>query len=373
VKLLFFSPHYGTVGGVQLIIDAIAERARAAGHVVAAVVDGNGASAPGTVRELSLYPFPPRARELDRLRRFAQRFPMGAARLIAAVRAADPDVVSVHCVRRFGPYVAALRRATRIPQVLSLQEGALPADTPQNVRLFRMLVGAADVVAACSQEAATYARREGGARRAEVVPNGFAPAEFTSSATFPHPRPYIAGIGRLEAQKGFDVLIDALPRLGRTDVDVLLAGEGTARAALEARSRTAGVIDRVRFLGALNRARIVALLRSAAAVACPSRFEGLPLVCVEALAAERPVVASAVNGTPEIIRHGETGLLVPPDDPAALAAALTRLLGDPVQAGRLAARGRALVERDYAWPRLAARYVDLCVEAAGPGVATATA
>ena len=103
VRLLFFSPHYGTVGGVRSIIDALATAARAAGHEVSAIVDGGGPGTFGRERDLLLYPFPARARELRRLRRFAQKFPLRAMRLVSAVRAAAPDVVSVHCTRRFAP------------------------------------------------------------------------------------------------------------------------------------------------------------------------------------------------------------------------------------------------------------------------------
>src|SRR5262249_7217807 len=140
----------------------------------------------------------------------------------------------------------------------------------------------------------------------------------------------------------------------------ILAGDGTERAALEERARRRGSADRVRFLGATERPRVIGLLRGAAAVACPSRFEGLPLVCVEAFAAGRPVVASGVNGIPEPARDGDTALPVPPDDCAALASALGRLLDRPEEAARLAARGRALVERDYRWPAIARRYLALC-------------
>src|SRR5437773_11624263 len=216
VRLLFFSPHYGTVGGVRSIIDALAAAARAAGHEVSAIVDGGGAGMFGRERELLLYPFPARARELRRLRRFAQKFPRRAVRLVGAVRAAAPDVVSVHCTRRFAPYVALLRPATGVPHVLSLQEGALPPGMPENPGLFRLLVRAADAVAACSSEAAAYATRVGRARRGAVVPNGYDPAEFRPGPPFPHPRPYVLGLGRLEAQKGFDLLgRDRLPGTAR--------------------------------------------------------------------------------------------------------------------------------------------------------------
>src|SRR5206468_1275416 len=109
----------------------------------------------------------------------------------------------------------------------------------------------------------------------------------------------------------------------------VLAGDGAARPQLEELARARALAARVRFLGATDRPTTLALLRSAVAVACPSRFEGLPLVCLEALAAGRPVVATAVNGIPEVIREGETGFLVPPEDPAALAAALARVVAAP--------------------------------------------
>lgn len=365
------SPHYGILGGVHLIIDALAGAARATGHEVAAVIDADGRRPPpwalGATREVVLYPFPDRLLDPRRLPRFTRKFPVGATRLVRAVRAFAPDVVSVHCMRRFAPYAALLRRTTGVPQVLNLQEAALPPGTPQHERLFRMLVGAADAVAACSAEAAAYATRVGRGRRVTVIPNGYDPAEFRGGPVFAHPRPYVLGLGRLEWQKGFDELIEALALLRKVDLDLLLAGDGAGRAALVALAAARGVADRVHFLGRTERSTTLALLRGAAVVACPSRFEGLPLVCIEALAAGRPLVASAVNGIPEVVRDGQTGLLVPPDDPAALARALGHLLAVPADAARLAARGRAEVERRNPWPAVAAAWLALCRDVVGGG------
>src|SRR5262249_11940356 len=109
VRLLFVSPHYGTLGGVRVIIDRLAAAARAAGHDVGAVVDASADAFAGPASTLVLYPFPPRARDLRRLERFARKFAPAAARLAAAVRRFAPDVVSVHCVRRFAPYTALVR------------------------------------------------------------------------------------------------------------------------------------------------------------------------------------------------------------------------------------------------------------------------
>jgi glycosyltransferase involved in cell wall biosynthesis len=144
---------------------------------------------------------------------------------------------------------------------------------------------------------------------------------------------------------------------------------------LEALAAAEGIGERVRFVGTTDRDATVALLGGAAVVACPSRFEGLPLVCVEAFAAARPVVGSAVNGIPEIVRNEETGLLVPPDDPDALARALDRLLAAPEVGDRLGARGREVVEREYTWSRVTGAYLRLCARLAtrsGRGALAAT-
>jgi len=352
------------MGGTRLIIDTLARAARADGHEIGAVVDADAQAVPGSAHEVWFYPFPARSRDLRRLRRFTRKFPLIALRLVTAVRRFAPDVVSVHCVRRFAPYAAVVRRLTGVPQVLSLQEATLPAGMPENLRLFRALIRAADAVAACSQASAEYATRVGGARLVRVIPNGYDPEEFAAGAAFTHPRPYVLGVGRLEAQKGFDLLIEAVARLPRADIDVLLAGHGSARHALESLAAARGLADRVHFLGTTDRQTTVALLRGAAVVACPSRFEGLPLVCVEALAAGRPVVATAINGIPEVIRHEDTRVLVPPDDPAALADALARVLDAPEAAACLAERGRILVTREYSWPAIARAYLALCAEVA---------
>src|SRR5262245_61944872 len=367
MKLLFLTPHYGTLGGVRLIVDALSRAARDGHHDVAAVVDdARSATIPAT--EIPLYPFPARSRDIRRLRRFGQRFPSTMLRLVRTIRRVAPDVVSIHCTRHFAPYVSLLRGASGIPQVLSLQEGAIPAGTPENRGLFRMLVRAVDAVAACSTETARYATAVAGTRRMHVVPNGYDRAEFGPGPAYPHPRPYLLGIGRLEEQKGFDLLIRGLARRGHDGVDLLLAGAGRRHAARPRSGEGEGAAGRPFFLRATDRVTTLALYRGARVVACPSRFEGFPLVCIEALAARRVVVASAVNGIPDLIRHEETGLLVPPDDVDALAAALRRVLDAPDAGSDLGSRGHALVERLYSWDVTAGSYLGLCAEvAAGAG------
>jgi glycosyltransferase involved in cell wall biosynthesis len=148
---------------------------------------------------------------------------------------------------------------------------------------------------------------------------------------------------RLHQQKGHAYLLTAAALV--PDATFVLAGDGPLRAELEQRARELGVAGRCLFLG--ERADVPDLLAAADLFLLPSLWEGLPLSVLEAMAAGRPVVATAIGGTDEAVTDGVTGLLVPPRDPAAIAAAIARLRDDPGLAERLAAAGRARVEREF--------------------------
>lgn len=174
----------------------------------------------------------------------------------------------------------------------------------------------------------------------------------------PDDAPLVLALGRLHHTKGFDVLIRALERLPR--VHVVIAGEGPERARLTAFSRRQGVAERVHLVG--WRSDTGALLGAADALACPSRTEPLGNVVLEAWSARRPIVAAAAEGPRELIAPGQTGLLVPLDDPAGLADALAAVLEDKSRAAALAEAGRARYEACFAeapvvatWRRFLAR------------------
>jgi len=148
---------------------------------------------------------------------------------------------------------------------------------------------------------------------------------------------------RLHPQKGHTYLLQAAAQV--PDATFVLAGDGPLRTDLEAEARDLGVAGRCVFLG--QRADVPALLAAADLFVLPSLFEGLPVSVLEAMAAERPVVATAIGGTDEAITSEESGLLVPPRDPAALASAIRRLQADPALARRLATAARARVAREF--------------------------
>jgi glycosyltransferase involved in cell wall biosynthesis len=147
-------------------------------------------------------------------------------------------------------------------------------------------------------------------------------------------------VGRLEAQKGHSVLLEALPAVRREfpRVRLVCLGTGALHGALEAQTRTLGLEDAVRFVGFQD--NVADWLSLADVSVLPSFYEGLPLAAVESLAAARPVVATAVDGTPEVVVDGETGFTVPPGDSKSLAEALCRILRDPELRRRMGQKGR---------------------------------
>jgi glycosyltransferase involved in cell wall biosynthesis len=156
-------------------------------------------------------------------------------------------------------------------------------------------------------------------------------------------RPLVLTCARLDEQKGHDVLLRAAA--GLPGVAFAFAGEGPLRSGLEALADDLGLADRVAFLG--RRDDVPALLAACDVFALPSLYEGSSLAVLEAMAARRAVVSSAIGGTEELIEDGRSGLLVPPGDVDGLRAALARVVEDESLRARLAGRARERVERDF--------------------------
>ncbi|RNE91782.1 glycosyltransferase [Marichromatium sp. AB32] len=166
---------------------------------------------------------------------------------------------------------------------------------------------------------------------------------------------HILCVASLRRVKGHVHLLRACAQLAAEGRDwtLTLVGDGRLRAELEAECRALGIAPRVRFLGQLTRPEVTACLRDCDVVALTSvqdargRREGIPVSLMEALAVERPVVASRLSGIPELVEHGRTGLLAAPGEPAAIAAALARVADHPEEARALARAGRARVLAEF--------------------------
>ncbi|ADB73144.1 glycosyltransferase [Geodermatophilus obscurus] len=180
--------------------------------------------------------------------------------------------------------------------------------------------------------------------RVRVVWNGVpTPRGSPLPVAAPPGRLVVGAVGRLDRQKGFDVLMRAIADLPAAHL--VLIGDGPEWEALEALATDLGLKGRVTMAGWSDEAPT--LMRSFDVLAVPSRWEGLPLVVLEAMLGGVPVVATPVGGIPDAVRHEETGLLVEVEDPAGLAAALNRLGTDPALRRRLAAAAAAEAARRF--------------------------
>lgn len=200
------------------------------------------------------------------------------------------------------------------------------------------------------------------AAKTQTVYNGVDPSAFSSQPDRQPVRkelgttqgPVLVTIGRLTDQKGHRYLLQALPRLLETwpQLCCVFVGEGELRDALHHMAIDLGVEQACRFVGV--REDIADILAAADLFVLPSLSEGFPFVLLEALAMGRPVVASRVNGVPELIEDHKTGFLVPARDPQALARAIREVLSDPVAALKMGAAGQTVVRERFTVDRMVA-------------------
>jgi peptidoglycan/LPS O-acetylase OafA/YrhL/glycosyltransferase involved in cell wall biosynthesis len=287
-------------------------------------------------------------------------------RMLAILDAHRVNVLHVQCVSSNGHYAMIARRERKLPLVMTAHgeitmdaNGIYQKSAFQN-QVLRELAMSADLVSGCSERTVRDVEKHlghtFGPRRA-VILNGAPVEEIQSATPYAHARPYILCMGRLVPQKGFATMIDAFALAGVVDVDLLIAGDGPERDALQARIHAVGLQDRIKLLGRADRQRVSSLLVGAEFFVLPSvADEGLPLVGIEAMAAGRAIIASDVGGIPEYVRHGETGILVPKGDVEALAAAIRHLYEDRATRHQMEAAAKRQ-SASFSWPHIAAQCV----------------
>lgn len=256
------------------------------------------------------------------------------------------DVVNTHLIHAdwHGGAVARLRgHRPGMPALVTSKHNHDPFRTAALFRPFETaFLRRADASIAISRSLAEFTERWGGVRP-EIVLYGLpakkAPPDVPRRAEGPR---RLLAVGRLEPQKGFDVLIDAVATAlaGGANVDLRIAGDGSLRDALAARIAGAGIGGRIVLLG--HRVDVAELMLQSDLLVHPARWEGFGLVLLEAMRAGLPVLATAVSAIPEVVVDGTTGTLVPPDDHASLAREIVRLSDDDEALRRM---GRAAYRR----------------------------
>lgn len=278
------------------------------------------------------------------------------------LRKLRPDLLHVHHVWPAADrYLAAIARAAGVPHLVVTEHITGESHSGGQRALKRDELRRADAVTAVTGAIVETLVRDYGIERSRVrlVPNGAdlpdAEAEEPGARRWrerflPTPlKPLWVIAGRLEEQKGHDVLFEALARLVKDGMDftLVVAGEGSRRSWLEQQALSLGLAPRVQFVGQLE--DVGSLLAAADAVLLPSRWEGLPLVLLEAMARARPVVASDVGGVADALEDGVTGTLVPPGEAAALAEALSNLHRKADHAWRMGRTAAQRVRERYTW------------------------
>jgi glycosyltransferase involved in cell wall biosynthesis len=277
-------------------------------------------------------------------------------RLAAFIRRLRPDVVNPHLFRStlVAAPVARWCGARTVVETYHGREGWRRGPVRGRFLPDRLIARLLDGVIAVSEAARNFLIAAKGypPGRVVVVPNGrdlsvYGPGQgrepVRRALGLDPAAPVVGVVGRLEAQKGHTYLLDAWPDVRRDfpGARLLVVGDGALRAELEARALGPGLGGSVTFTG--FRADVPRVLAALDVLVLPSLYEGMPLTAIEASAMGLPVVATAVDGTPEVVRDGETGRLVPPARPAALADALRALLADPARARAMGRAGRAHV------------------------------
>lgn len=279
------------------------------------------------------------------------------------------NVVNIHYPSGQYIYFGLLRRWYGYPLVVSLHGSDIQfgfETAGLNRWAYRQLMRAANAVTAVSHELLTRAEDNvPGLNTLKVAIPGGAPDAFFAVAETPvkvEERPYILCVARLHPVKGHDTLLRAFRLVKDKDTTgcrLLLAGTGELEAEIRRQIGELGLLNDVELAGNVKQSDLAVMNRNSLFTVLASRSEGLPLTVIEAFAAGRAAVATDVGGVKEIVQHGVTGLLVPANDPAALAEQMLWMLAHPDERQKMEARAKALVSVGFTWDANADKYVAL--------------
>jgi len=277
---------------------------------------------------------------------------------VRARRNFEPDIVHAHWWFPGGLVGTWLSGLSGVPLVTTLHgtDVRLARGTAMARPLFRHVLQQSSAVTTVSRWLARETETMVSGVTATVAPMPVATDLFSPGGQRDTDR--LLFVGRLTAQKGIGPLLDAIARMTRR-VSLDVVGDGALGPELAERARALGIADRIQWLGHLPQPGLVELYRRATALVVPSTDEGLGLVAVEAQLCETPVVGFESGGLTDTVHHERTGILVPPGNVDALAAALDGLLDRPDRGSDLGRAGRMVALAGFAPESAARRYAGI--------------
>ena len=268
----------------------------------------------------------------------------------------QPDVVNVHFPDAQTPYILWLRRRFRFRLAVSLHGDEIERwQTPPasgNFRQLKTILLEADAVTACSRYLLDQAVKLVPAikQKGTVIHNGIDPTRFQNRTPYPHPRPYVLAYGRLTHKKGFDLLLEAwATTTARDQIDLLIAGDGEEKESLISKTQKLGLAGNIHFVGRASSDQVVQLLNGCRFVVVPSRQEPFGIVALEAMAARKPLLATAVGGLVELLEPTSACLVQPTVE--GIKQGLETLLADPAPYSKY---GNILAQ--HQWNRILPKY-----------------
>ncbi len=373
MKVVLVHPYRLGTAGLTTFVLRLQEGLRGTGCETLVLVAGDSNrvvpqdGAPG-IHAIYLRRMWPESSRLKGFAAFWAMLPVTLWHLWSFLRREGVDVVHLHFTIPASLYFAALRPFSRW-KLLATFHGTDGYGLRRRSAWYRLLVrlvlAGADLVTAVSGDLlravkTVYPGLRAGTR---VILNGNPAIAPLRTAAAPHPPAtlpdrYVLAVGSLIPRKGYDVLVRAagVARDRGHPLDVVIVGDGPEAAALTKLARESGVGDRVVFAGEMSHAEALQFYPRARFFVHTAREEAFGLVLLEAMSFGKAVIATRVGGIPEFVQHGETGLLVEPDDPEGLAEAMLRLDTDQAFCAALAARGQETATREHSWDRVVDAY-----------------
>ena len=368
LRIAILCESFGALGGVAQIVEELAVQFARAGHHIAIVSNPHKGTSMArqtpSVEQVWI--------NLPRAKRFSLRHPerlwrrRRAPELAAFFRTWSPDLINIHGgLRDRFPAVLTACSRTGVPLVQSFH--LVPGPSPEDAEASPMESFAAQALGtAWAITVPSSAVKQGlqkiwpEAERARIIRGGVNLEAAAHAMPFTRQRPYVFSASRLDLRhKALDVVIEGFRLLAADfpEIDLLIAGDGPQRGEVETIIADSQLKTRIHLLSSLPHSQLWSLYKGALMFVMLSRMpEGLPLVFFEAMACGLPVIGTRNGGTPEIVIHDQTGVLIESNEPRHAAAAMRYLLSNPGRREQMGRNGYELA-KSYDWQRVAASYL----------------